>query len=97
MADVDIDLGRLEATTARCRMLEDSFGRAEDFADDLADATGHGGLQGKVEQFGDDWGNAREALCEGLKSVGDLMEAIVDTFRDLDTKMSTGLETQESC
>lgn len=94
MADVDLDLDRIAQTASTCRGLKDEFDNAEDFADDLAGATGHDGLKDKVEQFGNDWGNAREGLSEGLKGVADFMQAIVDTFTDLDTDMAGGVEVE---
>ena len=47
-----------------------------------------GGLADKIEDFGGKWDIAREDLREGLRSQADVMQAIVDTFRDLDRTMA---------
>jgi len=88
MTDVKLDLGRLEATAGRARRLAATFDDAETFADELGALTGHGGLAGRIEDFGGKWDVAREALRENLRSQADFIEAIVDTFRDLDRTMA---------
>lgn len=92
MADVSIDLARLDITSGDARQLAEDFDGAERFADDIGSLTGHDGLRGKVEEFGHEWDVAREELREGLRSVADLMEAIHDTFSDLDQSMADGME-----
>lgn len=92
MADVDLDLDRLSATAGDARALKEDFDEAEQFADDIGELTGHDGLRGKVEDFGHDWDVAREELREGLKSIADYMQAIHDTFTDLDDQMAVVLE-----
>ena len=88
MADIDIDLGRLSRTASTARTLTNEFDDAEGFADDIGDLTGHDRLADKIEDFGNDWDVAREELREGLASVADFMQAIHDTFIDLDDKMA---------
>ncbi|GAA2987075.1 ABC-type transporter Mla subunit MlaD [Microbacterium terrae] len=88
MTDVRMDLARLESTASSAKNLATTFEEAEKFADDLGSLTGHGGLADKIEDFGGKWDNAREDLQENLRSQADFMQAIVDTFRDLDAKMA---------
>ena len=88
MADIDIDLGRLSRTASTARTLKNEFDEAEAFAGDLGELTGHDGLSNKIEDFGEEWDNAREKLRDNLRSQSDFMQAIVDTFRDLDEKMA---------
>lgn len=88
MADIDIDLGRLSRTASTARTLTNEFDDAEGFADDIGELTGHDGLADKIEDFGNDWDVAREELRDGLASVADFMQAIHDTFIDLDDKMA---------
>ncbi|MGN7860814.1 hypothetical protein ACTJI8_09535 [Microbacterium sp. 22303] len=88
MTDVRMDLARLESTAHTAKGLATTFDRAEEFADDLGGLTGHDGLADKIEDFGGKWDIAREDLRDNLRSQADFMQAIVDTFRDLDTKMA---------
>lgn len=88
MTDVRLDLDRLAATAGSARRLARTFDDAEGFASDLGALTGHGGLAGRIEDFGGKWDIAREELRDGLRSHADFMQAIVDTFRDLDRAMA---------
>ncbi|UJP09167.1 hypothetical protein L2X99_12010 [Microbacterium sp. KUDC0406] len=88
MTDVRMDLGRLESTAHTAKGLATTFDEAEEFADDLGGLTGHGGLADKIEDFGGKWDIAREELRDNLRSQADFMQAIVDTFRDLDAEMA---------
>lgn len=88
MTDVKMDLARLESTAQTARGLATTFDQAEDFADDIGALTGHGGLADKIEDFGGKWDIAREELRDNLRSQADFMQAIVDTFRDLDVEMA---------
>ena len=87
MTDVRMDLAQLESTARMAKGLATTFDQAQDFADDLGGLTGHDGLADKIEDFGDKWDIAREKLRDNLRSQADFMQAIVDTFRDLDKKM----------
>ncbi|UNK70410.1 hypothetical protein [Microbacterium sp. H1-D42] len=88
MTDVRMDLDRLESTAQAAKGLATTFDQAEAFADDLGSLTGHGGLSDKIDDFGGKWDIAREDLRDSLRSQADFMQAIVDTFRDLDTQMA---------
>lgn len=87
MADVKIDFDGLAATAARARTLATDFDLAERVADEIGSLTGHDGLSGKISEFGGKWDVARDDLREGLTSLAEFMQAIVDTFRDLDETM----------
>ncbi|QYJ05719.1 hypothetical protein KUV85_08585 [Nocardioides panacisoli] len=91
MTDVAIDLDRLAATAGDARTLRDDFAGAERFAEDIGGLTGHDGLAAKVEEFGHEWDVAREDLGEALGRVADFMQAIHDTFCDLDDTMAHGI------
>lgn len=88
MTDVRMDLARLESTAQTAKGLATTFDEAEDFADDIGGLTGHGGLAGAIDDFGGKWDIAREDLRDNLRSQADFMQAIVDTFRDLDATMA---------
>lgn len=88
MGDVQILLSRLRSTESRARTLKENFDDAEQFADDIGGLTGHDELANKIEDFGNDWDNAREELRDGLTAVADFMKAIHETFADLDEKMA---------
>ncbi len=88
MSDVKIDLDGLEATATKARGLAGEFDRAERIADGLGAATGHARLSNKISDFGGKWDIARRDLRDGLNAQTDFMQAIVDTFRDLDVAMA---------
>ena len=88
MTDVKMDLAQLESTASNAKGLATTFDNAEDFADDIGGLTDHGGLSNKIEDFGGKWDIAREKLRDNLRSQADFMQAIVDTFRDLDETMA---------
>lgn len=94
MADVDIALDRLGATANDARALKEEFDAAERFADDIGTLTGHDALGAKVAEFGHEWDVAREELGEGLVQVADFMQAIHDTFSDLDDAMADGVSLE---
>jgi hypothetical protein len=88
MGDVRMDLPRLESAAVAARGLATTFDDAESFADDLGSLTGHDGLSDKVSDFGGKWDIAREDLRDNLRAQADFIQAIVDTFRDLDAQMA---------
>ena len=88
MSDVRMDLARLQSAADAGRRLAADFDDAESFADDLGALTGHDGLSDKVSDFGGKWDIAREELRDNLRTQADFIQAIVDTFRDLDAQMA---------
>lgn len=88
MTDVSMDLARLASTAHTARGLAKTFDETETFAADLGALTGHHGLSGRIDDFGGKWDIAREDLRDALRAQADYMQAIVDTFRDLDAKMA---------
>ncbi len=88
MSDVRMDLARLQTAATAARGLAADFDDAESFADDLGGLTGHDGLSDKVSDFGGKWDIAREELRDNLRTQADFIQAIVDTFRDLDAQMA---------
>lgn len=94
--DIAIDLDRLDATAANVRELADHFDAAEGVAEDIGGLTGHDGLAGRIADFGDHWDNARTDLRDNLRYVADFLQAIVDTYRDLDLALADGLETEDA-
>lgn len=87
MSDVKIDFDGLADTASRARTLATDFDGAERIADEIGALTGHGGLSGKISEFGGKWDVARGDLRDGLNSLAAFMQAIVDTFQDLDETM----------
>jgi len=90
--DVNIDFTKL--SLAR-RDLADSvrvFEEAEEFSDDVARTVGHGGLSGTVQNFADSWNDRRRDLIDQLAMVHDFIDAVYESFRELDERLAKGVD-----
>lgn len=84
MSNLRIDGEALRAAARRIREVVDSLSTAGSDAHEAADYVGHGGLAGRVKDFADGWEYRRGKLGDELRQVADMLEAIDDTFTDLD-------------
>ena len=97
MSDLRIDGDSLREAARRIREVVDSFAAAGTDAHDAATYVGHGGLANRVKEFADGWDVHREKFSDELRQVADMLEAVDDTFTDLDNqaaeKMSEAIAT----
>ncbi len=84
MSDLRIDGDSLREAARRIREVVDSFATAGSDAHDAADYVGHGGLASRVKEFSDGWDIHRGRFSDELRQMADMLEAVDDTFTDLD-------------
>ena len=84
MSDLRFDGDSLRAAATRVRHVVESFASAGSDAHDAAEYVGHAGLAGRVREFADGWDIHRAKFTEELHKMADLLEAVDDTFTDLD-------------
>jgi hypothetical protein len=88
MSDLRIDGDSLREAARRIREVVDSFATAGSDAREAADYVGHGGLASRVREFADGWDIHRGKFSDELRQMVDMVEAVDDTFTDLDNHMS---------
>lgn len=89
MADVDLDLSAIRLAKTRVQNALTTFTNADRVGDDLADLTGEHRLAGKVRDFAGNWDYNRGKLEEQLTTVRDWLEAIDETYTELDLAMAS--------
>lgn len=87
MADVDLDLSALRVARTRVGGALQTFSSADRVGDDLADLTGEYRLAGRVRDFAGNWDHNRGELEAQLETVRDWLDAIIETFTELDEEM----------
>lgn len=93
MTDVDLDLTALRTAKIRVAEALETFRSADRVGDDLAELTGEYRLARKVRDFAGNWDHNRGKLEEQLVAVRDWLQAIDDTYTDLDRTMGDGVDT----
>lgn len=93
MTDVDLDLTALRTAKIRVAEALETFRSADRVGDDLAELTGEYRLARKVRDFAGNWDHNRGKLEEQLVAVRDWLQAIDDTYTDLDRTMGDGVDS----
>lgn len=93
MTDVDLDLTALRTAKIRVAGALETFRSADRVGDDLAELTGEYRLARKVRDFAGNWDHNRGKLEEQLVAVRDWLQAIDDTYTDLDRTMGDGVDS----
>ncbi|MFJ6651601.1 hypothetical protein ACIQLJ_02255 [Microbacterium sp. NPDC091313] len=88
MTDVDLNLSSLSTARTQVDAALTTFSEAGTVADSLAEHTGDRRLAGRVRDFAGNWDYNRGKLEEQLTAVRDRLQAIVDTFAELDASMA---------
>jgi hypothetical protein len=91
VADLSIDLERLEALQADMRVVRKEFDEAEEFSQTVADLVGHDRLAGVVRDFASKWNLRRAELLEELDYLAEAAKTIRDTMIELDKELSSVL------
>lgn len=87
MADIRLNLDRLQEVHVQLGQLAGDFDRAEGFNNAVADAAGYAPLGLAVGTFANWWNLRREQLITELRFISESTRAIHDTFRELDEHM----------
>lgn len=95
MTDVDLDLAALRTAKSRVAAALETFRSADRVGDDLAELTGEYRLARKVRDFAGNWDHNRGKLEEQLVAVRDWLQAIDDTYTDLDRTLGDSVDTDE--
>jgi hypothetical protein len=88
MSDLLIDGDSLREAARRIREVVDSFATLGSDAHDAADYVGHGGLASRVREFADGWHIHRGKYSDELRQMADMLQAVDDTFADLDNHIA---------
>lgn len=87
MADVHLRGAQLDSLLSLLGGARSSLDGAGDAGRTAGGACGHDGLSDAVADVTDGWRRRRAALLDQVAMVHDGVEAIVDTFADLDARM----------
>ncbi|MFC8731949.1 hypothetical protein ACFT5B_05770 [Luteimicrobium sp. NPDC057192] len=90
--DLQLDMGALRQLAEDLKKVEAEFKDADDRSEDAADATGHDGLRGEVQDFADKWTVKREKMLENVTKLQGIIQQIVDTFTQVDSELAKALE-----
>jgi hypothetical protein len=90
--DLSIDMGTLSQLAGDLTTIVGELENADDNAGDAAEATGHGELRDRVNDFADKWKIKREEMLGDVKTLSDILNQIVDTFTEVDTELGRALE-----
>ncbi|MEP6481214.1 MAG: hypothetical protein ABJA94_04315 [Rhodoglobus sp.] len=89
MADISIDLERLEALQRTMHTVRREFDEAEEFSQAVAGLVGHDQLANTVRDFATQWNLRRHELLEELDYIAQATKSIHDTMVELDQELST--------
>ena len=88
MSDIRIDLDRLDSARARLDTVITEFDATSPVQAHLAGATGHPRLISVVDDFRSAWSVRRGEMVEELTFLRDAVQAIHDTFVELDQSLA---------
>ena len=91
MSDLIIDGDSLREAARRIREVVYSFATVGSDAHDAADYVGHRGLAGRVTDFADGWSTHRAKYSDELRRMADMLQAVDDTFTDLDNHIAANV------
>ncbi|MGN6327259.1 hypothetical protein [Pseudolysinimonas sp.] len=92
MADLTLDLQLLGQLRDDLDAIVKEFKDADDFSDDVANATGHDGLHDHVRDFAHKWNDKRKKMTENVEALQKQIAAITDGFTKVDDQLAKALE-----
>lgn len=96
MADLTLDLKLLQQLKDDLDAVVKEFTNADDFSDDVADATGQDQLHGHVRDFAHKWNDKRKKMTEDVSALQQQIKAISDGFTKVDDGLAKALEDAKS-
>lgn len=91
MSDLTVEGDALHAAARTIHTVVVDFRSAGSQAHDAAQHVGHPGLAQRVVAFADQWDIHRERTSQLLERLADALDAVSDTFADLDREAATTL------
>jgi len=91
MSDLAVEGDALHDVARTVRAVVADFRLAGSQAHDAAQHVGHPGLAQRVTAFADQWDIHRERTSQLLERLADALDAVNDTFADLDREAATAL------
>lgn len=91
VADLTLDLKLITQLKDDLDAVVKEFNDADDFSDDVADATGHDGLHGHVRDFAHKWNDKRKKMTESVTALQQQVKAISDGFTQVDSGLAKAL------
>ena len=92
MADVELDLARLNEAGRRLTTVKHEFEHASANSRGLAEAVGHDGLADALIDFAEKWDDTREDMVANIGTLAEAASGIADAFTRLDTEYAAALE-----
>lgn len=90
--DVELDLDALDDLRGELATVADGLRGNERFGRDAAEAAGHPAVAAALHDYVSNWDIRRDDLIEGVTVLRDTVQAIVESFRDLDRAAAAGLD-----
>lgn len=92
MADLKLDLERLTELKNDLEAVVKEFKNADDFSDDVAEATGQDDLASQVRSFASKWNDKRKKMLAEVENLQAQIKAISDGFTQVDEGLAKALE-----
>lgn len=92
MSDIKFDLQALHQLKDDLEAVVNEFKNADDFSDDVGEATGHDALRGHVHDFAHKWNDKRQKMCEAVEDLQKKIASITDGFTQVDEGLAKALE-----
>ena len=92
MPDLKLDLELLQQLKDDLEAIRSEFKVADDFSDDVADATGHDQLGSHVTDFAHKWNDKRKSMTEAVEDLQKSIAAISDGFTQVDAGLAKALQ-----
>jgi uncharacterized protein YukE len=93
MSDLTVEGDALHCVARTVHTLAADLRSAGAQAHDAAQHVGHAGLARRVTAFADQWDIHRERTTQLLERLADALDAVNDTFADLDSEAATTLRS----
>jgi uncharacterized phage infection (PIP) family protein YhgE len=93
VADLKLDLELLDKLSSDLAAVVAEFKNADDFSDDVAEATGQDDLAGKVRDFASKWNDKRGKMTTEVENLQKQISGISKGFTSVDDGLAKALTT----
>lgn len=95
-ADLLVNIKMLDETEENLASILKEFTNAEKFSDDVAEATGHDHLAGKVRDFANSWNSNRNDMIDSIQVLHDSVKKIYDSFDQTDKSLADAIASKST-